>query len=108
MCENISNNKVGGFAIYFTNNIKEKEYIGDAYKYEVLSGGKILHSGYLDQLKIQIEGRYLEEFKKILKSQTGGDICVRLYKKYSSQSNSSVLYFVDKKNVSVRFLKISK
>ncbi len=107
-CENIGDDKIGGFVIYLTNNRKENIYIKDIFKYEIISGNKILHSGYLNQEKIQIEGRYLEEFKKILKSQNNGEICVRLYKKYSLRGSNSVLYFVEKENVNVRFLKISK
>lgn len=108
LCENIGDNKVGGFAVYFTNNLKENEYIRDVFKYEVLSGDKILHSGYLDQVRIQSEGRYLEEFKKILNYQKGNDLCIRLYKKYPQQNSNSILYFVEKDGISVRFLKISK
>ena len=108
LCENIGDNKIGGFVIYLANNLKEKEYINDVFKYEVLSGNKVLYSGYLDQEKIQEEGMYLSKFKKILKSQDNGNICLMLSKKYSQSDSIFNLYFVEKQGVGVRFLKISR
>lgn len=108
MCENIGDNKVGGFAVYFTNNIKENENLGSVFKYEILSGNKILHSGYLDQTKIQVEGEYLEEFKKILYDKKGNDICLRIYKKFTQGNSDLDLYLVEKDGIGVKFLRISK
>ncbi len=108
MCESVGDDKIGGFAIYFTNNLKESEYIDDIFKYEILNGDKLLYSGYLDQTTIQKEGKYLEVFNKILKGKDNDEICVRLYKKYYENGNGPVLYFVKKGDVGIKLLKIAK
>lgn len=109
LCENVGDNKIGGFAIYFTNNLKENEYIDDVFKYEILNGDKLLFSGYLDQTTIQKEGKYLEVFNKIIKGRVSDEICVHLYKKYyDNNKDRPVLYFVEKDNVGVKLLKIAK
>lgn len=108
LCENIDGYKVGGFAIYFVNNLKENEVIKDVFKYEILSNNRVLYSGYLDQVKIQNEGKYLEEFKQILENKNGGVICVKLYRKYYQQNSTPSLFFIEEGGTNVRFLKISK